>query len=144
MKYYTATEVVKILPYIKSYIRDIKRNYKAVDILNKRFDKLNQIATMDKDKFEKIQSLKTKIIERVQFTAERYIRWKNELREINCYVCTAKYGRIDVPIFDPMTEEFIFICVGEETTHKNLKYHEIYDQNYRNAKPFYTEDNVTN
>lgn len=132
-------EALRMLPYLKSYIRDIKFAYELIKKRQRTYIRLNQIQTTSPKRQNQIDRLKERIIATIRNKAERYEVWKQELGQINIYICSAERGYLDVPILDESTDSIIVLCVGLDSEPGRMCSHSLIKENFRNARVYSVE-----
>lgn len=136
-KYYQVEEVVKMLPYLKSYIRDIKYVYHSIKKRRSWDKKLEAFQTFDQDKNKKLERIQDLLVDSIVKKAKDYYRWRDELAEINVFVCSAKYGHLDVPVWDQSTNSVVMLCINTDTSKEHIMWHSALDENYRQSKVYW-------
>lgn len=134
-KYYSTTDALKMLPYIKAYCKDIKKYYERSLRMALRLIRLSELTTLDRVKAEKIDKLKLKIKNKLEVYNDRMDRWTNELKDLFIIVCDIPTGRVNIPVYLPSIEAVVFFCVLPETTEEDIEWH-FEDETYEKARPF--------
>ena len=135
-KFYKLEEALAMLPYIQSFCKDITRLYKELERLVYWSQKLGKIITNDLTKKKKLEKLIQKIKIKSEIKVEKYQCWKNELAELNLTICSNKFGRIDIPVFDNYTCSIVLLCIETESHSKMIDCHSV-STNYKNAELYW-------
>ncbi len=141
VKYYSIQEAIKILPYVKSYARDIKHIDQKLKLMHKRYLKLQNLTSASKTRRKQINNIVERIVHIIALCVERFNRWSKELKQINITVCSNQLGQLDIPIYDDSTDCILTICINEDTTSKNLTWH-FPNQTYQEANPYWHSKKV--
>lgn len=135
-KYYSIEDAVKMLPLIRTYCRDIRHCYNRVEILTIKNRKLSNLTSMDSKKKEKIAKLREYIRGKIELYANRYKRWREELKKDFITVCSAQFGRVDVPVYCVAMEAVVLFCVTPETTQDDIEWH-VEGETHEQGRPYF-------
>lgn len=135
-KYYSAEDASKMLPYLKTYCRDIKKYYQRVEVLVKRSRQLSELTSMSGSRQQKIDRLRLKIRKKIELLNNRIARWETELKELFINICDVPTGRINVPVYLPWMEALVYFCILPETTSKDIEWH-FDNESYEQARKYF-------
>jgi hypothetical protein len=135
-KYYSFSEVIKMLPLLKAYAQDIRLNHEITSELTEKARKFAKLTSMNELKKCRINKIKKLIKDKIQTRINRLVRWQEELKELYITICSPRHGRIDVPIYDDSIESVIVICVNPQSEEKEIEWH-IQGENCEQARKYW-------
>lgn len=112
-----------MLPYLRSYCRDIKKAYHLKWSLMRRRKILVRFTSTNSAKLVKAQKLIDKIDWKIAFWNERMIVWDKDLKALSINISDVPMGKIDVPVHISWIGDFTHFCVGPNTTESALEWH---------------------
>jgi len=116
------SDVVKMLPLIRSYCRDLSMYFHECKRLMKIRMWLINKKTTNKERTSKKSTILQKIGQKLSILSRNFTRWKMEIQDMGGIVCCPENGLIDFPI-----EDFALgtrsVCVEQNSDEENLKWH---------------------
>lgn len=135
-KYYSVEEAIKMLPFIKSYCKDIRNCHLRVEKLLIEGRKLSKMTSASNTGKSKIEYKKNGIFEKTQICANQFDRWRDELKAMFISICNTRLGRVDVPVYCEALGAVSMLCVHPKTTEENVEWH-IQGETYEEARPYF-------
>ena len=135
-KYYSIDDAIKMLPYIKAYCRDIIKIYTTIESLTRKNKHLANQTSIDTKKLDRIKALREEIRQKIEIKGNTYYRWKKELRKMYITICSARFGRVDVPVYCPAMESIVMLCVTPDTTGDNIEWH-VEGETHEECRPYF-------
>lgn len=132
---YTVDEAVKMLPYIRSYCRDIRRAHQQTRKYARLGHRINSMVPINSARENKIQLIKELIVYRIERFQMDMLRWYEELWVMQMVMCDTQCGAIDVPVFVEEFGSVVYLCMIPETTIESLKWHSL-DEDCDKARQF--------
>jgi len=138
IKYYDVETVIKMMPLIVSYCRDIEQAYNEFSSLHFFNKKLENLIGVNNEENLKIEDRKMEVKNEMLLVVDRLKRWREELTKLHISICSIKLGRINVPIYDDQTASVIILCMHKSINTSNLEWHCIRDT-HEEAHPYWYE-----
>lgn len=135
-KYYSVEEAVKMLPYIKSYCKDIQNCHLRLEKLFIEGRKLSKMTSASKSGKSKIEYRKNSIFEKTELCSEQFTRWREELKALFISICNTRLGRVDIPVYCEALGAVSMLCVHPDTTEEDVEWH-IQGETYEEARPYF-------
>jgi hypothetical protein len=127
-----------MLPLIKAYCRDIRDSYDEAEALVAEFKKLSGMTAMSKKREHELEARRNDIRNKLEWIKGRFERWKDELGEMFITVCSARLGRVDIPVFCETIMSSVAFCVSPDTDEEDMEWHQL-GEDHNKAKPYFTE-----
>ncbi|MCK5610096.1 DUF2203 family protein [Candidatus Pacearchaeota archaeon] len=122
---YTVAEAVNMLPYIKSYCRDLKLADKHIRKYARLARRVTSMVAINDIRKKKIDRTLENIGYRLDRLKRRIIEWYTELEEMSMVICNVERGAIDVPIYVEDIDNVVYMCVVPNTNKDNIEWHSL-------------------
>ncbi len=123
IKYYSINEAKIMLPLIKSYCRSLQTVICNEQKRAKIEKIISNLISLNPKKQKQIKRLISKIKIQKEIIGVRYSDWIKELDELGCYICCPNRSKIDIPVWDDVTDTIKLLCIGKETKYNYLFWH---------------------
>ena len=140
-KYYGAPEIIKMLPYLKSYSKDIKKYFSRINILVSRLINLSEVTSINPQKIEKIERIASKIRTKIFMLNNKIDRWESELKTLFVDISDVSTGRLALWGRIPWLSTNVIFYVLPETTKDSLEWHFDTEQ-YDEARKYIEYDKI--
>ena len=115
--------------------KDIKELYEQIKRLCHKRALLLELVKTHENK-HKVRKLIRKIDVLIELKSGRYADWRVELANMHISIGSMMNGRIDIPMRDEITGDYIKICIGEDSDMLDLECHD-FEQSCSDRVPYW-------